>query len=157
MRNAVTAAVASILMAGCATPRLVHDRSGATSSLEDLKGRAVVLTFWADYCQPCLEQLPVIVESARAYGDQVLFLPVYAREKPDHRLDGWLSGQPEWFRDQICWGNDEFLRRYDRTALPRTYVYGRNGRLVEKFDGRIDAQRAPLFQASLLRALAAVK
>ncbi|HUM11077.1 MAG TPA: TlpA disulfide reductase family protein [Myxococcaceae bacterium] len=157
MRNAVMATVMGILVAGCATPQIVHDKSGARSNFEDLRGRAVVLTFWAEYCQPCFAQMPVVLDSVAAYGDRVVFLPVFAQEKPGHKLDGWLSTQPQWFRDQICWANDDFLVKYDRTAMPRTYVYGRNGRLVEKFEGAIDAQRAPLFQASLLRALAAVK
>ena len=156
MRSARMAAVA-VLVTGCATPQIVHDRSGATSNLEELKGRAVVLTFWADYCQPCLSQMPVLLDSVAAHGDRVVFLPVFAQEKPGHRLDAWLATQPQWFRDQICWANKEFLLGYDRTAMPRTYVYGRNGKLVEKFEGMVDAQRAPIFQASLLRALAAVK
>jgi thiol-disulfide isomerase/thioredoxin len=158
MRRLVVTAVAGIAVAGCAAnPRIVHDRSGATGSLEALKGRAVVLTFWADYCRPCLEQMPVMLDAMAPYGDQVVFLPVFAQEKPGHRLDGWLGQQPQWFRDQICWANQDFLLKYDRTALPRTYVYGRNGRLAEKFDGMIDAKRAYIFQASLLRALAAVR
>ena len=158
MRSILAAAVAGILLAGCASnPRIVHDRSGATSSLEQLKGRAVVLTFWADYSKPCLQQMPLVLDSVAAHGDQVIFLPVFVQEKPGHRLDGWLEQQPQWFRDQICWANQDFLLKYDRGAMPRTYVYGRNGKLVEKFEGMIDAERAPIFQASLLRALAAVK
>ena len=158
MGRAMKVLVATLVLAGCAaTPRIVHNKSGATSTLEDLKGRAVVVTFWVDYCQPCMAQMPVVIESVAAHGDRVVFLPVYSREKPGHRLDGWLSTQPEWFRDQICWANNDFLQNYDRTLVPRTYVYGRNGVLVERFDGMIDAQKAPIFQASLLRALAAVK
>jgi len=158
MRNAVLVMFATLLLEGCAAnPRLIHDKSGATSTLEDLKGRAVVLTFWTDYCQPCMAQMPLVLQSVAAHGDQIVFVPVYSRERPGHRLDGWLSTQPEWFRDQVCWANEDFLLSYDRTLIPRTYVYGRNGRLVERFDGMIDAQRAPIFQASLLRALAAVR
>lgn len=157
MRNVGLAVVASVLVAGCATPQIVHDRSGARTTLEGLKGHAVVLTFWADYCRPCLAQMPLVLDSVATYGDQVVFLPVFAKEKPGHTLDGWLQGQPEWFREQICWANEPFLLNYDRTAMPRTYVYGRNGKLVEQFEGMIDQQRAPIFQASLLRALAATK
>ncbi len=157
MRNPVMATVASILVAGCAGPQIVHDASGSTGTLEELKGRAVVLTFWADYCRPCLAQMPVLLQSVAPYGDRVVFLPVFVKEKPGRTLDGWLGMQPQWFRDQICWANEPFLLKYDRTVMPRTYVYARNGRLVEKFDGAIDAQRAYIFQASLLRALAAVR
>jgi cytochrome c biogenesis protein CcmG/thiol:disulfide interchange protein DsbE len=157
MRNVGLVVAASVLVAGCATPQIVHDRSGARTTLEELKGHAVVVTFWADYCRPCLAQMPVVLDSVATYGEQVVFLPVFVKEKPGHALDAWLQEQPEWFREQICWANDAFLLKYDRTAMPRTYVYGRNGKLVEQFEGRIDQQRAPIFQASLLRALAATK
>ena len=80
MRNLLTAAVAGILLASCAAnPRIVHDKSGSTTSLENLKGRAVVLTFWADYCKPCLQQMPLVLDSVAAHGDQVIFLPVFAQ------------------------------------------------------------------------------
>ncbi|HEY1333846.1 MAG TPA: TlpA disulfide reductase family protein [Myxococcaceae bacterium] len=158
MRNVFFRVVAGLLVAGCAaTPQIVHDKSGAVSNFEDLRGRAVVLTFWADYCKPCLEQMPMMLDSVATHGANIVFLPVFVKEKPGHKLDGWLATQPQWFRDQVCWANDDFLLKYDRGVMPRTYVYGRNGKLVEKFDGMIDAQRAPIFQASLLRALAAVR
>ncbi len=157
MRDIRLLLLTGALLAGCATPQVVHDRSGARTTLEQLKGRVVVLTFWADYCQPCLAQMPIVMDAVSAHGDQVLFLPVFVKERPGHKLDGWLATQPEWFREQICWANEDFLLDYDRTSMPRTYVYGRNGKLVEQFDGMIDAQRAPVFQASLLRALAARK
>ena len=157
MRSFRLAVVASFLLAGCATPQIVHDRSGTRTSLEQLKGRAVVLTFWADYCTPCIMQMPVLLHSVAAHGDQVLFLPVYVQPKPGHELDSWIASQPEWFQEQICWANEPFLLKYDRTAMPRTYVYGRNGKQVEMFEGRIDENRVALFDASLLRALAATK
>lgn len=158
MKHVVKVMVATLVLAGCAAnPRIVHDKTGATSKLEDLKGRAVVLTFWVDYCEPCMAQMPVVFKSVAEHGDRIVLLPVYSREKPGHRLDGWLGTQPEWFRDQVCWANNDFLVNYDRTRIPKTYVYGRNGRLVETFEGTINAERAPIFQASLLRALAAVK
>ena len=147
---------ATLSLVGCAGPQLVRDKGGATTTFDDLRGRVVVVTFWADWCQPCLAQMPVLAESIAPYPDRVVFLPVYVQEKPGHRLDSWLRSQPEWFQEQVVWANDAFLVQYDRTAMPYTWVYGPSGKLVEKFNGMIDAQRAPLFQASLLRAFAAV-
>ena len=150
-------AMASVLLAGCAGPQLVHAKTGARSTLEDLKGKAVVLTFWADWCPPCLKQMPILAESVARHGDQVIFLPVFVQENPGPELLAWLGDQPPWFRDQVVFANEPFLRKYDRSAMPRTYVYGRNGHLVEQFEGRIDEQRQRLLDASLLRALAATR
>jgi thiol-disulfide isomerase/thioredoxin len=156
-RARLLALVAGLSLAGCASPQLVRDKGGATSTLEDLRGRVVVLTFWADWCTPCLAQMSVLAESIAPYPGGVVFLPVYLQEKPGHKLDSWLRTQPQWFQEQVVWANNPFLVQWDRTALPYTWVIGPNGKVVEKFDGMIDEQRAPLFKASLLRAFAAVK
>ena len=156
MRGLFHLAVGVLVTAGCASaPVIVRDRSGTKTTPEELRGQAVVLTFWAEWCDACLEQMPVLMKAASAHGDQVVFLPVYAVERPGHALDSWLAGQPDWFRDQVCWANEGFLRDYDRTVMPRTYVLGRNGHQIELFNGKIDAQRSRLLEASLLRALAA--
>jgi thiol-disulfide isomerase/thioredoxin len=157
LRRHVLAPLAALALAGCASPQLVRNNSGATSTLDDLRGHVVVLTFWADWCTPCLAQMSVLAEAIAPYPDRIVFLPVYLQEKPGHKLDSWLRTQPQWFQDQVVWANEPFLVNWDRTALPYTWVIGPNGKVVEKFNGMIDEQRAPVFKASLLRAFAAVK
>ncbi len=157
LRRHILALLAALSLAGCASPQLVRNSGGATSTLDDLRGHVVVLTFWADWCTPCLAQMSVLADAIAPYADRVVFLPVYLKEKPGHQLDSWIRTQPQWFQDQIVWANTPFLVQWDRTALPYTWVIGPNGKIVEKFDGMIDEQRAPLFKASLLRAFAAVK
>ena len=158
LRRLLLPILAALSVAGCASPQLVRDKGGATSTLEDLRGHVVVLTFWADWCTPCLAQMSVIADSIATFPNRgIVFLPVYLQEKPGHTLDSWLRTQPEWFRDQIVWANTPFLVQWDRTALPYTWVIGPNGKVVEKFNGMIDEQRAPLFKASLQRGFAAVK
>ncbi|HEY1906248.1 MAG TPA: TlpA disulfide reductase family protein [Myxococcaceae bacterium] len=157
LRRLVLPILVALALAGCASPQLVRAKGGATSTLEDLRGHVVVLTFWADWCTPCLAQMSVLADSIAPYADRVVFLPAYLQEKPGHKLDSWLRTQPQWFQDQVVWANTPFLVQWDRTALPYTWVIGLNGKVVEKFDGMIDEQRAPLFKAALLRGFAAVK
>lgn len=157
LRRLILPILVALVLAGCASPQLVRDKGGATRTLDDLRGHVVVLTFWADWCTPCLAQMSVLADAIAPYADRVVFLPVYLKEKPGHQLDSWIRTQPQWFQEQIVWANTPFLVQWDRTALPYTWVIGPNGKIVEKFDGMIDQQRAPLFKASLLRAFAAVK
>ena len=51
--------------------------------LSDLKGKPVVINFWATWCPPCKEEMPLLQRYASQYGDQMVLLGVdYAEEAP---------------------------------------------------------------------------
>jgi peroxiredoxin len=57
---------------------------GDEMSLADLKGRVVVLDFWATWCRPCLMALPGVMEVTAELADRgVVFWAVNQREKPE--------------------------------------------------------------------------
>jgi peroxiredoxin len=45
---------------------------GKTLSLDDQRGRVVLLNFWATWCEPCLEEMPAFERVARAYRERGL-------------------------------------------------------------------------------------
>jgi cytochrome c biogenesis protein CcmG, thiol:disulfide interchange protein DsbE len=49
---------------------------GKRVHLSELKGKAVVINFWATWCPPCREEMPLLEVAAKKYQDQVLFLAV---------------------------------------------------------------------------------
>jgi thiol-disulfide isomerase/thioredoxin len=55
----------------------LKDLDGKSVRVQDLQGRIVVLNFWATWCRPCWEELPLMVRSSREYaGRDVLFVGV---------------------------------------------------------------------------------
>ena len=56
---------------------------GETFQLSALRGKPVVLNFWATWCGPCQNELPAIQKAAAHLGDQVVFVAVDQNEKPD--------------------------------------------------------------------------
>jgi cytochrome c biogenesis protein CcmG, thiol:disulfide interchange protein DsbE len=55
---------------------------GGTVSLADLRGRPVVVSFWGSWCKQCLDQLPLLAESAKRHPE-VAFFGILFRDKPE--------------------------------------------------------------------------
>jgi thiol-disulfide isomerase/thioredoxin len=54
-----------------------NDLSGKSHSLTDYRGKIVVLNFWATWCLPCREEMPMLSKLASGYADkEVVFLAV---------------------------------------------------------------------------------
>ncbi|HEX5611840.1 MAG TPA: TlpA disulfide reductase family protein [Burkholderiales bacterium] len=48
------------------------DLQGKQRTLEEWSGKLVLVNFWATWCAPCLEEIPMLIELRRAYGDKGL-------------------------------------------------------------------------------------
>lgn len=55
---------------------------GDELALEDLRGRPVILNFWASWCPPCVAELPALEEFHKEYGDRVELLGINWGESP---------------------------------------------------------------------------
>lgn len=127
------------------------DRPGKLS-LASLRGKAVVLNFWASWCGPCREEAPILEQAWR-----------------DHRRRGLVvigidyndfDGDARKFVREVGWTypivrdrSGEVLSRYSGSGVPETYVVDRRGRLVgEPFRGSIVGNRKG-FAARVERAL----
>jgi thiol-disulfide isomerase/thioredoxin len=58
-----------------ATPNLkLHDLQGAQHSLEDYRGKPVLLNFWATWCVPCAAEMPLLNEMQKQYQGKEVFI-----------------------------------------------------------------------------------
>ena len=63
------------------------DTSGKSWHPTDFKGQAVLLNFWASWCEPCRAEMPTLQQVADLYGpDQLLVLAINFKEKPARAL-----------------------------------------------------------------------
>jgi cytochrome c biogenesis protein CcmG, thiol:disulfide interchange protein DsbE len=52
----------------------LHDLKGAQHSLQDYRGKPVLLNFWATWCVPCAAEMPLLNEMQKQYQGKVLFI-----------------------------------------------------------------------------------
>jgi cytochrome c biogenesis protein CcmG, thiol:disulfide interchange protein DsbE len=106
---------------------------GKPGHLRDLRGKVVVLNFWATYCAPCVEEMPALnklqkyIESRNA-----VVLGVSVDEDPD-AYQKFLKEQGINF--PTCREPRKLSLDYGSPLIPDTYVIDRHGKIARKFYG----------------------
>jgi cytochrome c biogenesis protein CcmG, thiol:disulfide interchange protein DsbE len=148
LSSAVLSALVLLALSGCYSgtrpPRIgtaapdftVRDSEHAVS-LSQLKGKVVVLNFWATWCPPCIEEMPSLVrmqQRMQAKGVTVLAVSVdvddsnYRRFLKDHNVNLLSVRDPDQKSNAL----------YGTFKFPETYIIDRNGVMRRKFIGAVD-------------------
>ncbi len=116
------------------------DLSGKTVRLSDLKGKVVILDFWATWCGPCRMEIPDLVRLQSKYGEKGLAIVGLSLD-----ADGASSVKPFAEEHDINYtmliANDETAKSYGGIqAIPTAFVVDRQGRIVQRFLGVMPAK-----------------
>lgn len=104
----------------------VHDLSGGTLSLASLKGRVVVLNFWASWCGPCRKELPQLAALDRELakrGGRVIAISIDEDVRNAASFADRHAAGLAVYHD----GPNGLVRTLDLPALPYTVVLDRDG------------------------------
>lgn len=111
---------------------------GAEVSLDDLRGRVVVLNLWASWCEPCRAEAPLLESLAQRYrqsGEGVVFLGLDTQD---------LSGDARAFARRygltypsLRDGTDRSERAFEATGVPETWIIDRQGRIAYHHIGAV--------------------
>jgi thiol-disulfide isomerase/thioredoxin len=109
---------------------------GSRVSIAALRGRPVLIHFWATWCAPCREELPGLIDVARRFSGDGLTLLAVAVDDDWAAVNRFFAGATpaEVFRP----ASRDAHRSYDVVALPDTYLVSRDGRLVLRYGGARD-------------------
>lgn len=110
---------------------------GSGLALHDLRGRVVLLTFWATWCAPCRTELPVFEALQREIGAEALaVVAVNARERASEVRE-YAQALGLTFA-LLLDPRGAIQRRYGVVGLPTTFLIGRDGRAVARAIGPRD-------------------
>jgi cytochrome c-type biogenesis protein len=119
----------------------VVELSGRRLDLGGLRGRPVVVNFWATWCVPCRQELPLFAASARAHGQQGLaVIPVDYEESPDTVSRFWreLGVDLTPYLDPDGAAARAFGAGLQESGLPVTVLADRRGIVRSVLPGQVD-------------------
>ncbi|MEM7411712.1 MAG: TlpA disulfide reductase family protein [Myxococcota bacterium] len=144
--GAIALAVAFAVLGGSETPNPVNRGSAAPAfslprvpgaqpvTLDDLRGRVVLLNFWATWCKPCEDEMPAMQrlhEALVADGLELVAISVDETEAPVESFQQRLG-----LTFPILWDGDQAVAEsYQAYRFPETLLIDRDGVVVERYIG----------------------
>ena len=127
---------AASLVGRPAPPLVVRSFDGATVSLSDLRGRPVVLNFWASWCAPCRQEDPSLQAAARSHA-AVAFLGVAFKDSGSAARAYAAETKHPYPLGEAVSGD---LTRFGVTGPPETFFISPDGLVAARFVGPLDEQ-----------------
>lgn len=134
-RRAGAESADSVMKHGPAPDFTLETLDGKSMSLSDLRGKAVLLNFWATWCGPCKIETPWLVELQNQYGSQGLQIIGVAMD--DSGKDEIAKFAKEMGMNYpILLGKEAVGDAYGGIPyLPESFFIGRDGKIVDKIMG----------------------
>jgi cytochrome c biogenesis protein CcmG, thiol:disulfide interchange protein DsbE len=110
-------------------------------SLSDFKSKPIVLNFWASWCAPCKEELPLLESTwkqMQAQGKDVIFVGIDFQESSSAAAS--FLQQNGITYPAVLDANGSVASKYGITSLPDTFFINRNGTVISKELREITAQ-----------------
>jgi peroxiredoxin len=137
--------IAAALLAGCtdrkapaggsmASDFTLQDLNGKSVRLSDMKGKVVLLEFWATWCPPCRASIPGLEKIHQTYKDKGLVVLAVSMDE-----GGWDSVKA--FAKQygitytVLKGDDDVATKYQVRSIPMMLVLDKTGKIARRYLG----------------------
>ena len=118
---------AAAIEAGVQQPEIgLVDRAGSRIDLASLKGKVVLVDFWASWCAPCKQELPVLARLYKKYQKAGLVVVAVSVDRDEANVRDFLKEMPLSF--PVVHDKDHAVAdRYNPPRMPSSYIVDRKG------------------------------
>jgi cytochrome c biogenesis protein CcmG, thiol:disulfide interchange protein DsbE len=118
---------AAAIEAGVKQPEIgLVDRAGSRVDLASLKGQVVLVDFWASWCAPCKQELPVLERLYKKYQKQGFVVVAVSVDREEANVRDFLKQMPLSF--PVVHDKDHAVAdRYNPPRMPSSYIVDRKG------------------------------
>lgn len=122
-----------VLLGACGKPDY-HTLDGQSGRFAELQGRWVLINYWADWCEPCIKEIPELNLFAQRFGDQVAVFAVNFDGAQGDKLQQQVARLK--FAIPVLLEDPAARLGYQRPeALPSTFVFSPDGKLKQVLQG----------------------
>lgn len=114
---------------------LVADQRGAEVRLADLRGRVVLLSFWATWCPPCLKELPVLEKMQRAVPESELKVIAISIDRNRRDFSQAMARADELQMAVLHDRRGRLSKMFGVTAVPHLFLIDHEGRIAQMHRG----------------------
>ena len=121
-------------LAGSRAPEFAFTLDGKPAKLADLRGKVVVLNFWATWCAPCVEEMPSLERLHQELASKGVVVLGVSVDEDAEAHDKFLRDRKitfPTFRDP----SKKTPMSYETFMYPETYIIGADGRVARKIIG----------------------
>jgi thiol-disulfide isomerase/thioredoxin len=109
---------------------------GRTLAASDLRGRPVVVEFWASWCPFCMRQNPLLQQLYEAYGSRGLQVLTFSIDKDPAKARAYMAEHRYTFPAAMA--ESHVARQFEpRKGLPELFVVGADGRIAVRESGEM--------------------
>lgn len=113
--------------------------NGQSLNLSELKGKGIVLNFWASWCVPCQNEMPALEKAWQRYQDVgIVFVGVNLWDEKDNAL-AFLKEHAVTYPNGID-SQDQISSDYNIQGIPTTWFIAPDGTVVSKVMGPLDLE-----------------
>jgi len=112
---------------------VIHELSGKITTMDDLKGKVVLVNFWATWCPPCRVEIPEFIKLQEQHRDRLQIIGISEDDDPEHVREFVKEAGINY---PVVMATPELIAAYGGVpALPTTFVVDTEGRVVQRHLG----------------------
>ncbi len=118
---------------------MFYDMDGESHMLSEYFGQPIVMNFWASWCPPCRNEMPIFQDAYEKYGDEVLFLMIDLTDGGrELEANGRMFVEEQGFTFPIYFDLDgDGVTKYSLYYIPDTYFIDSDGNISAYVQGGI--------------------
>jgi thiol-disulfide isomerase/thioredoxin len=108
--------------------------------LEQLRGKVVIINFWASWCGPCVEEIPGLIQLVEKFNGEIRLVAI-SNDSSEDQMRAFLKAFPGLRSSfiHLLWDPKfEFMKSYSVTRLPESFIVDRQLKLKKKIVGTIN-------------------
>ena len=120
---------------GTPAPAFTLERyGGGRISLDELRGKVVLVNFWATWCPPCAEEMPTLLRMAHEYESQGLVLLAVNKDEEETAkaaVGVFVANRVPDIASHVVFADARMVTNYRIVSLPTSYFIGKDGMVLD--------------------------